>query len=89
MSEQKDRDRTTLIRGARQVLAGDLVRPSPDPWMMHHGTFPFSPLQRNYLLIVLALLIVGILLVVFTTLNIATIVFFLLALALIGGWLIF
>lgn len=89
MSERPENERVTLIRGARQVLAGDMVRPSPDPWAAQNGALPFSPLQRNYLLIVLALLVIGILLVIFTTLGIATIAFFLLALALLAGWLIF
>lgn len=89
MSEPKDNDRVNLIRGARQVLAGDMIRPSPDPWATHNGTFPFSPLQRNYLLILLVLLAIGILLTIFTSLGIATIAYFLLALALLAGWLIF
>lgn len=89
MSQPKENDRVTLIRGARQVLAGDMVRPSPDPWATHTGAFPFSPLQRNYLIMLLALLIIGILLTVFTSLGIATIVYFLLALGLLAGWLIF
>lgn len=89
MSEHNDHERVTLVRGARQVLAGDMVRPSPDPWATHGGAFPFSPLQRNYLVVLLALLVIGILLTIFTTLGIATIVYFLLALALLAGWLIF
>lgn len=89
MSQPKENDRVTLIRGARQVLAGDMVRPSPDPWATHTGALPFSPLQRNYLLVLLALLIIGILLTIFTSLGIATIAYFLLALGLLAGWLIF
>lgn len=89
MSDPKEQERVRLVRGARQVLAGDMVQPSPDPWAMNTGTFPFSPLQRGYLLVVLALLVIGILLAIFTTLTVATIVFFLLALSLIAGWLIF
>lgn len=89
MSQKQDKDRVTLIRGARQVLAGDMIRPSPDPWATHTGTFPFSPLQRNYLLVLLALLVIGIVLSIVTTLGIATIAYFLLALGLLAGWLIF
>jgi hypothetical protein len=87
---QKDRQQQRKqLQNARQVLAGDAVRPSPDPWVMNDRMLPLTLLQRNYLVILALLLIVGAVLVWLTGLGIASLVLFILAVALIGGWLIF
>ncbi len=87
---QNDRQRQRKhLQNARQVLAGNAVRPSPDPWVVNNSSMPLTALQRNYLVILIALLIVGGLLVWLTGLGIASIAFFVLAVGLIGAWLIF
>jgi hypothetical protein len=48
-----------------------------------------SPLQRNYVIGLAVLLVVGVVLAWIVGLGIATAVFFLLALGLIAAWLIF
>lgn len=83
----KENDR---IRQARQVLAGDAVRPSPDPWAMSDGAVPLTPLQRNYAIALVVLLLVGAALaVLMSSLLLATIPFFLLALCLIAARFVF
>jgi len=77
------------LQNARQVLAGDSVRPSPDPWVVNDSSMPLTMLQRNYLIVLGVLLIVGGLLAWLMGLGIASIVFFILAVGLIAGWLIF
>ena len=89
MSQDTDPRRRDNIRQARQVLAGDAVRPSPDPWGAHSGAFPFSILQRNYLISLIVLLLLGALLIPIAGLGVASIVFFVLALGMIAGWLVF
>lgn len=82
---QKDR-----IRHARQVLAGDAVRPSPDPWAVADGIVPLTPLQRNYAIILVLLLITGaVTATVFSNLVLATIPFLLLAVGLILARFVF
>lgn len=84
-SKQNDR-----IRQARQVLAGDAVRPSPDPWAMAEGSIPLTSLQRNYVLVLVVLLIIGaVLAVLFDSLALATIPFFILAIGLIAARFVF
>lgn len=78
------------ILQARQVLAGDAVRPSPDPWAMAEGTLPLTPLQRNYVIGLIALLLLGAVLGIFVdSLMLATIPFFFLALGLITARFVF
>lgn len=89
MSQNDRQQQRKQLQNARQVLAGDAVRPSPDPWVMNDRTLPLTLLQRNYLIILALLLIVGAVLVWLTGLGIASVVLFILAVALIGGWLIF
>jgi hypothetical protein len=86
MSEQGTPKREERIRQARQVLAGDSVRPSPDPWAMAEGAFPLTPLQRNY---VIALLLLGGILALVANMMLASIPFFVLALGLIGARFVF
>lgn len=90
MSEPAEKEqRTQRIRQARQVLAGDTVRPSPDPWVVGSDAIPLSPLQRNYLITLVVLLLVGVALAWVTGLGIASIVLFVLAFGLVASWLVF
>jgi len=89
MDDLPEEERIARIRSARQVLAGDAVRPSPDPWGGADGRVTLSPLQRNYVIGLAILLIVGVALALVLSLGIATAVFFVLALGLIAAWLIF
>lgn len=77
------------IRHARQVLAGNDVRPSPDPWVAQRGGLPFTALQRNALLLMLALLIISGLLLYLNLTLIASIPLLLLALLLIVSRFLF
>ena len=91
MSQQRQiSKKNDRIRQARQVLAGDAVRPSPDPWAMAEGTIPLTPLQRNYVIVLIILLIIGaVLAVLFDSLALATIPFFILAIGLIAARFVF
>lgn len=90
MSEPEEKEqRTQRIRQARQVLAGDTVRPSPDPWVVGSDAIPLSALQRNYLITLVVLLLVGVALAWVTGLGLASIVLCVLALGLIASWLVF
>ena len=90
MSDSEDTEsQEARIRQARQVLAGDAIRPSPDPWVMGNDAVPLSPLQRNYLVTLVILLLLGVILAWVTSLTIASIVLFVLALGLLASWLVF
>lgn len=90
MTDLQDRDdRRARIRQSRQVLAGDTIRPSPDPWVSGGGPVPLSSLQRNYLVSLVILLILGVILAYIIGLGVASIVLFLVALGLIASWLVF
>lgn len=89
MSSYRDEEQVTRVRHARQVLAGDAVRPDPDPWALGGSLLPLSPLQRNYLIALVILLIVGVLLSFLAGMSIASVFLFVLALGLIGGWVVF
>lgn len=91
MSQQRrTRAQHDRIRQARQVLAGDAVRPSPDPWAMSDGVVPLTPLQRNYAIGLIVLLIIGaVIATVFSNLLLATIPFLLLAIGLILARFVF
>ena len=73
----------------RQILAGDAVRPAPDPWTRGSGTLPMTMLQRNFLIVALVLLVIGIVLIALNLVLLATVPLFLLALALIAGRFVF
>lgn len=73
----------------RQILAGDAVRPAPDPWARGDGKFPMTMLQRNFLVVALVLLVIASALIIFDLLLLATLPLFLLALALIAGRFVF
>jgi len=90
MTDAEDNEsQESRIRQARQVLAGDAIRPSPDPWVLGSDAVPLSPLQRNYLVTLVILLLVGVLLAWIISLGIASIVLFVLALGLLASWLVF
>ena len=89
MSSYRDEDHINRVRHARQVLAGDTVRPDPDPWVLGGGLLPLSPLQRNYLIALVVLLVVGVSLSFLAGMPIASAFLFFLALGLIGAWLVF
>lgn len=89
IDNQDGDDRRARIRQARQVLAGDTIRPSPDPWVQGGGVVPLSSLQRNYLISLVILLILGVILIQVIGLGVASIVLFIVALGLIASWLVF
>lgn len=80
---------TQRVRHARQVLAGDAVRPAPDPWAAAEGGLPFTPLQRNFLIGLILLLLIGAALAIADFLLLATIPFFILALGLVAARFVF
>ena len=90
MADHEDEEeRQNRIREARQVLAGDSIRPSPDPWVLGSDAVPLSPLQRNYLVTLIILLLLGVMLAWIIGLGVASIVLFVLALGLVASWLVF
>lgn len=90
MTDADDQEaQRTRIRQARQVLAGDAIRPSPDPWVMGSDAVPLSSLQRNYLVTLIILLLLGVILAWIIGLGVASIVLFVLALGLVAAWLVF
>lgn len=89
MSSYRDEEQVKRVRHARQVLAGDSVRPDPDPWVLGGGLLPLSPLQRNYLIALIILLTVGVLLSFLAGMGIASAFLFVLALGLIASWVVF
>lgn len=73
----------------RQILAGDAVRPAPDPWARGSGKLPMTMLQRNLLVIAVVFLVIGIALIWLDLVLLATVPLFLLALILIAGRFVF
>ncbi len=89
MSQSYDRDTIERIRASRQVLAGDQVQPLADPWAHPTGPLGLTPLQRNYALLLVVLLLVAAILVPLIGIGAATIPLFLLGIGLLAGWLFF
>jgi Flp pilus assembly protein TadB len=83
-------DRTRRIPEARRVIAGSDVRP---PSTLSSNYLPaeggLTPPQRTYFIAVAVLLVVSIVIWLVFSFGVASIFFFLLALTLIAGWLIF
>ena len=73
----------------RQILAGDAVRPEPDPWARGTGKLPMTLLQRNFLIIAIVLLVISGILIWTDLILLATVPLFLLALILIAGRFVF
>lgn len=86
---QRPKNSTNPRTYRRQVLAGDAVRPAPDPWARANGKLPMTMLQRNFLIIALVLLIISGVLIVLDLVLLATVPLFLLALFLIAGRFVF
>jgi hypothetical protein len=85
-----DRDRLNRSRHARQILSGAEIRPpnrisSSYPVSSNVLTQP----QQMYAAALGILLVLGILLWLIFGMGVASIIFFLLALGLLGGWLAF
>jgi Flp pilus assembly protein TadB len=90
MSSRPDDDRLARARQARQVISGADIRPPTTPSGVYApagGLFTQS--QRTYLVSLGVLLILGILLWIVFSMGVASIIFFLLSLTLIAGWLVF
>jgi Flp pilus assembly protein TadB len=90
VSQRRDEDRLAKARQARQVISGSDVRP-PTTRSGVYTSSPelFTPSQRTYLIAIGALLLLGILLWLVFSMGVASVIFFLLALTLIAGWLVF
>jgi Flp pilus assembly protein TadB len=85
-----DRDRLQRSRHARQILSGAEIRPP----MRSLGSYPASSSmlthsQTLYAAALGVLLVLGLLLWLIFGMGVASIIFFLLALGLLGGWLAF
>lgn len=89
MSQKRTAKQKGRLRQSRQILAGDAIRPSPDPWAMADGAIPLTPLQRNYIIFLVLLLIIGTTLAIFGMLMWATIPFLFLAIGLIFARFVF
>ncbi len=90
MSNRPDDDRLARARQARQVLSGSEVRPpstQSNVYAAASGLFTSS--QRTYLISLGVLIVLGLLLWLIFSMGVASIIFFLLALTLIAGWLVF
>ncbi|HEY8447114.1 MAG TPA: hypothetical protein VIL01_08405 [Thermomicrobiales bacterium] len=92
MRNAPEDDRLSRARHARQVISGSEVRP-PATYRLSSapasGPALVTPTQRNYLVGIAVLLVLGLLLYLFFGFSVASIVFFLLALTLLAGWLVF
>lgn len=89
MSQSYDPETTRRIRASRQVFAGNEVQPLDDPWVRPTGMLGLTPLQRNYVLLLLALLVIGAVLIPTLGIGVASVPLFLLGLGLLAGWLFF
>jgi Flp pilus assembly protein TadB len=90
MSTRPDDDRYSRARQARQVISGSAVRPPATPsgvYTTSGGMFTQS--QRTYLIALGVLLVFAVLLWLIFSMSVASVIFFLLALTLIAGWLVF
>ena len=93
VSSTSDDDRLTRARRARQVIAGSEIRiPPRAQYSLGYATHDhglFSAAQRNYLIALAVLLALGLVLYVVFSFGVASIIFFLLALTLLAGWIVF
>jgi len=89
MSHSYDPEQIERIRASRQVFAGDQVEPIADPWARPTGPLGLTPLQRNYVLLLVALLVISAILIPTLGIGVASVPLFLLGVGLLGGWLLF
>jgi hypothetical protein len=93
MKNPPDDDRYQRSRQARQVISGSDVRPPQSPVYAQRYAMPepglFSSTQRSYLIAVAVLLVLGLALYLIFSFGVASILFFLLALTLCAGWVVF
>ncbi len=90
MSTRPDDDRLARARHARQIVSGADVRP-PSTRSGVYATAGglFTQSQRTYLISVGVLLVFGVVLWLVFSMSVASVIFFLLSLTLIAGWLVF
>lgn len=90
MNTNPDNDRASRANQARRVIAGSDVRP---PSRLSSSYLPeeggVTPPQRTYFIALAVLLVLALLLTIVFSFGVASVIFFLLALALIAGWLVF
>lgn len=80
---------TQQAQRARQVLAGSDIRPPDHPLDFGAPEGLVDSTQRTYLIVLLGLLLVAVLLFAIWGMGPASPIFFILALALLAGWLVF
>ena len=89
MSSQHEDERLARARRARQVLAGQELRAPEHPLDFGAPEGLIDATQRTYLIVLAALLAVALLLYLIWGLGPASPILFILALALLAGWLVF
>jgi len=89
VSTQRDDERLAQARRARQVLAGQDLRAPEHPLDFGEPDGLIDATQRTYLIVLAGLLLIALLLYVIWGLGPASPILFILALALIAGWLVF
>lgn len=89
MSLSYDPETIKRIRASRQVFAGDQVEPIDDPWARPTGPLGLTPLQRNYVIALLVLLVISAILIPTIGVGVASVPLFLLGIGLLAGWLFF
>ena len=90
MKQAPDDDRMARARQARQVISGSDIRPpaySSTSYLADEGWL--SPPQKTYLIACGALLVIALIVTFVFSFSAASVIFFLLAFALLAGWLIF
>ncbi len=90
MNNRPDQDKMNRIKQARQVIAGSEVRP-PAAYASSYAsnTGLITSSQRTYLMVVGGLFVLALLLWIAFSMSVASVIFFILALLLIAGWLVF
>jgi Flp pilus assembly protein TadB len=89
MAQSYDPDEVERIRSTRQVFAGNEVDPLNDPWARPSGPLGLTPLQRNYVVAMIVLLVIAAALLLTLGVGVATVPLFLLGVCLLAGWLLF
>ncbi len=85
-----DDDRLARARQARQVISGADIRPPSTPSGVYVSSNAlFTQSQRTYMIALGVLLVFGVLLWLIFSMGVASVIFFLLSLTLIAGWLVF